>query len=373
MKALFLSVKAGYGHHSTAQAMIKYFSKNGWECEMIDVFEEINPNLSDLVNDGYEAATKYLKSIYGKVYVSLSKKDEPSPPLSPLQITSKLISLKMERYISGYKPDVIIGTHSFAAMVMSVFKSKGLISCPCIGIVTDFMIHPLWENTSIDYYVLPAEQLTHQLMKKGISRDKIISTGIPVKEQFSRVIPKDEARAALGIDDKRTVMVMMGSMGFGGMTKLIRELDSCGEDFQVLCVCGRNEKAKKEIDSVTWKKTVKTYGFVDNVDVIMDASDLLVTKPGGLTASEALAKGMPCIVANPIPGQEERNLEFLVNNGCAVMLTDEYRADEALYQLLAFPWRMAMLREGAANIGKPHATEDLYNFVKRLTEEKENA
>ncbi len=369
MKALFLSVKAGYGHHSTAQAMMKYFTERGWQCDMIDVFEEISPDLSDSINDGYMFATKYLKNIYGKMYTSLAKREEPQPEISPLHVTSKIISAKMKKFVKEYEPDVMIGTHSFAAMVMSVFKEKGTTHCPCIGIVTDFMIHPLWENTYMDYYVLPAPQLTHQLMKKGIPEEKIVSTGIPVKEQFSVRGDKEEARKSLGLDDKLTVLVMMGSMGFGSMEKFIEELDGCRVDFRVLCVCGKNEKAKKEIEARTWTREIIVYGFVNNVDVLMDAADVIITKPGGLTTSEALAKGLPCIIANPIPGQEERNMEFLVNNGCAVMINEEYRIDEALYQLLGFDWRIDLLKRAAAEIGKPNATADLYKLVEGLVNE----
>ena len=366
-----MSVKAGYGHHSTAQAMISVFEEMGWECEMMDVFKEISPDLSESINDWYGFATKYLKNIYGKVYCNMAKREDPYPSLSPLQITSKIISTKMRKSVEEYRPDVVIGTHSFAAMIMSVLRSKSSITCPTIGIVTDFMIHPLWESTDIDYYVLPSSMLKLQMMKKGIPENKIIATGIPVKREFSLRTDKTEARKKLGIPDKKTVLVMMGSMGFGNMEKFMNELDCCRDDFTVLCVCGTNEKMKNEISSKLWRKNVKVYGFVNNVHEMMDTADILITKPGGLTTSEALAKGLPCVITNPIPGQEDMNMEFLVNNGCAIMVSDTYRIDEAMYWLFNFDWRIDLMKQAVSHMGKPNAARDLYEFVHELTKKPE--
>lgn len=363
MKLLVMSVRAGYGHHSTGKAVIEQFEKHGYECEMLDIFDYINRHLGNSIQDGYLLSTKYLSETYGKVYGRMTKKDEPYDKISVTAFLSSLVSKKLEKYVGDFCPDIIIGTHSYAGVVMSILSKRGVISCPTIGIVTDFTVHPFWESTFLDYYVIPDMLLSYEMRKKGIPQEKLLPIGIPIRSRFASSLDKKEARNRLKIGNKKTILVMMGSMGYGDMKKTLAEMDEYPSDFQILCVCGSNKKVKSEIDSEMWHKSIYTYGFVDNVDVMMDAADFIISKPGGLTTSETLAKGLPMITMNPLPGQEDRNLNFLVNNGAAIMVNDVYTVSEALHQLLSCPWREELLRESVRNLGKPNAAADLYEFV----------
>lgn len=371
MKVLILSVKAGYGHHSTGQAIMSMLEEKGYECVMLDTLEYVNTHLANSVADGYLFSTKYLPDAYGKAYGTLDKREEKYEKRSLVAIFSKIVSHKLKVFFNSYTPDVVIGTHSYACLLMTYLKEKGIINCPTFGIVTDFTVHPFWESTDIDYYVTPDKLLNRQMKKKGIPEEKILPYGIPIKRKFATSIDKKEARNILGIPDRTTLLVMMGSMGFGNILENMKLIDSIEGDFQILCVCANNDKAKKEIESHIWEKSVYTFGFVDNVDVMMDASDCIITKPGGLTTSEFLAKGIPAIILNPIPGQEERNMEFLVNNGLAVMVTDTFSLDEALYELLLYPWRLDTLKACVSKIGKPDATLKLCEFIEKCISKKE--
>lgn len=362
MRVLLLSVRAGYGHHSTAKAIIEYFEANGHTCEMLDIFDYINHRLGNSIQDGYLLSTKYLSKTYGKAYGILNKKDEPYDKHSLLSILSRFVSKKLGKFVGKYNPDIIIGTHSYAGVCISILADEGIISCPSIGIVTDFTVHPFWESTFLDYYVIPDELLESAMCAKGIPRSKLLPLGIPVREQFAKKGEKKEARERLGIRDIPTALVMMGSMGYGNIKNILSEMDSSVYDFQILCVCGSNKKIKEEVDSYSWVKPVYSYGFVDNVDVMMDAADFIISKPGGLTVSETLAKGLPMIMMNPLPGQEDRNLSFLVNTGAAVMVNDTYTVSEALNLIFNCPWRAALLEESVRQLGKPAATAELYNF-----------
>lgn len=364
MKALLISIKAGYGHHSTAQAIMHYFNEQNIECTMLDTFEYINPRLNDSVNKGYLMSTKYTPEAFGKLYSTLDKKEEKYDKYSIISILSNIVSHKLRDYIEEYNPDVIIATHSFASMVVTYLKEKGHINCPTIGIITDFTVHPFWESCELDYYVLASELLVNQAQKKGIDSNKILTTGIPVKAQFATKLDKAEARKQLGIKDKTTILLMMGSMGFGNIDKTLESINKLDNDFQILCVCGNNDKMKREVEKGEWEKDTYVYGFVDNVHIMMDASDFIITKPGGLTMSEALAKNIPPVIMNPIPGQEDRNMEFLVNNGAAIMVTETFPVEEALYQLFNTPWRVELLKKSVENLGKPNAAKDLCNFIK---------
>lgn len=369
MKVLLMSVKAGYGHHSTARAIIDYLTKKGVACEMLDTFEYINSHLADSIDNSYLFSTKYLPEIYGKAYDKLDRREEKWDKRSLVAMLSKIVSHKLKDYIADYNPDVIIGTHSFASMLMTYLREKEVVTCPLVGIVTDFTVHPFWESTELDYYVTADALLENQMKKKGIPAEKIIPYGIPIRSRFSKKMPKEEARRELGIENKTTILVMMGSMGFGNLVKDIRAIDEMDEDFQVLCVCGNNEKMKNEIAERTWTKRVIAFGFVDNVDVMMDAADLIVTKPGGLTTSELLAKRLPAVIMNPIPGQEDRNTEFLVNNGAAIMVTETFPLEEALFELLKSPCRLRLLEESVKYLGKPNSTRDVCEFIINLSGE----
>ncbi|MBQ7793606.1 MAG: galactosyldiacylglycerol synthase [Clostridia bacterium] len=366
-----MSVKAGYGHHSTAQAVIDCLGERGIESCMLDTFDYIDPMLCETIDKGYLFSTKNFPEVYGKAYAWLDKRVEPYKRFSPISVVSKLVSHKLRDYITDYAPDVIIGTHSFACMVITYLKEKGTISCPTVGIVTDFTVHPFWESTDMDYYVTADSLLDNQMRKKGIPKEKILPFGIPINKKFLSKIPRKEARKSLGIADKTTILLMMGSMGFGNIEKQIEAITKIDIDMQVLCVCGRNEKIKKEIDAHgEWEDKIITYGFVDNVDVLMDAADCIITKPGGLTTSELLAKRLPAIIMNPIPGQEDRNMEFLVNNGAAITATDTFGVDEALFELFSHPWRLRLLKLSVSRLGKPRSTVTLCDFLENLIKEK---
>lgn len=371
MKILIMSVKAGYGHHSAAKAIIEKFEKHGHECIMLDIFEYINKKLGDLIQASYLLSNKYLPTPYGKVYGKLDKKNEPYGSYSPLVLASHMVSKRLEGYMREFNPDFVIGTHSFAGMIMSEMADLEIITCPTLGIVTDFTVHPFWESTLLDYYVTPSEALIYEMERKGIPGDKVLPLGIPVREEFSQKTEKSAARKKLGLSEKATVLVMSGSMGYGNIKKTIAEMDEFENDFQILCVCGSNKRIKAAIEKCRWKKDIHIFGFVNNIYDMMDAADVIVTKPGGLTTSEAFAKGVPIITVNPLPGQEDRNEDFLVNSGAAIMVNKRYGISEALYQVLNCPWRIKLMEESVRHIGKPNAAESLYRFVCEKVSENE--
>ena len=372
MNFLVMSVRAGYGHHSTGKALVEYFESMGHKCEMLDIFDYISPTLANSIQDGYLLSTKYFSKPYGKLYEKMAQNDEPYKKVSITALLSNEISKRLTQYVYEFEPSAIIATHSFAAVVMTILKKKEVFSCPTIGIVTDFTVHPFWESTNLDYYVVADKLLTWQAQKKGIAKEKVLPTGIPIRRQFSTKLDKQEARRQLGLKDKRTILIMMGSMGYGDVGSSLSELDDFDTDFQLLCVCGSNAKLKASLESKSFRKDVVIYGFVDNVDVLMDASDIIFSKPGGLTTSEAFAKQLPMITANPLPGQEDRNTDFLLNCGAILEVNDRFSLSEALNNLFNSSWRLDQMRESVRHLGKPNATKDLCEFVVKECEKKNN-
>ncbi len=362
MNILILSIKAGMGHHKTGMAIKDYFESRGSRCEMLNTFDYINHAFSESVNQGYLLSTKFTPRAWGRVY-RLAEKKQKSDPNFITDVVNKITSGKLLKFIQDFQPDAIICTHVFAAQIVTYFKRKCELSCPLYGIITDFTVHPFWEDVDMDYYVTASRLLNLQLEKRGIDSSKALPFGIPIEPKFSTKTEKRAAREQLGIENKPTLLVMMGSMGYGKLLDSLTALDNMNEAFQILCVCGNNKRLKRNIEECTWNKTILALGYVNNVELLMDAADVIITKPGGLTTSEFLAKGLPAILLNPIPGQEDRNTEFLLNNGLAIRVSKTFPIDEAVYQLLIHNWRLDILSLASKNMGKPNAVSDLYNHI----------
>lgn len=331
MKFLILSVTAGQGHHQCAKAISDSLFSKGHECEILDVYKYAFPPLGKTIDKGYILSTKYIPDIYGKFYKLADEHDLGSTITSEMQ---RLLYKKVVDYIESFSPDAIICTHVYPSILITkAIKREKLNSVPTIGIITDFTVHPFWQNTELDAYIIPNELLGYQCFEKNIPAEKIYPFGIPISERFSKKISKQEAKKILNIPDIDTILIMSGSMGFGNIPKLIKRIDSLSHNFQMLCICGNNKKIYEEISSFAYSHEVFSYGFVDNIDIMMDASDFIITKPGGLSVSESLAKNLPMILVNPIPGQETRNLEFLLNSGLAMAVSETFPIEEAVYQL----------------------------------------
>ncbi len=369
MKGLIFSITTGQGHNQTAKVLAESLEKNGVECKYMDVYEYINPRLSESLSKLYLMSTKSMPKIYGSGYRLMEKRDVNNSHVLP-KLTNILLARRLLKLVRAEKPDFIICTHVFAALLVTYLTGHIDINVHTIGIVTDFTIHPYWEDTELDYYVTASELLTYQGTKKKIPEDKFKAFGIPIDPKFSKRRSKAEAFDELGIPRKRTILVMSGSMGFGNVLDEIQDLDKLDFDFQIVTICGNNKKLKEQIDKLNLKKTIYNYGYVNNVDVFMDAADCIVTKPGGLTTSEALAKDLPMMMNNPVPGQEDRNVEFLLNAGAAMKISKTFPLDDAMYQLFKDEERLKLLYRGIRFLRKPNATGDLVNFILELAEKQ---
>jgi processive 1,2-diacylglycerol beta-glucosyltransferase len=283
-----------------------------------------------------------------------------------------MIKKKIVSYIEEYNPDVIVYTHVFAGIFLDVIAEKMPLRARTVGIVTDFVMHPFWEEAlRTDRVVIPNELLIPAARRKGLLPEQIVPSGIPIRRQFSGTREKAAARRELGLDEtKPTLLLMGGSMGYGSLCDNLRALDGLETDMQLICVCGNNKKAKEEIDAQSFTHRVLNFGYTDKIDLLMDAADCIVTKPGGLTTSEALAKRLPMIIANPIPGHEDRNAEFLLNSGAAAMATKTARLTDVVYQLFYHPERLEQMRANIDLIRKPNAAADLITLIESLDKPK---
>lgn len=368
MRALVLSVTAGQGHNSTAKALCTYLESVGCEAKMLDTLSYVNPVLGETVSKGYLITASKAKLVYKGGYRLAEKRKKSSSEISPSREIVHLLARKVRRYLDGYDPDIVICTHVFAAIIMDILKVRNQTRAKTIGILTDFAFHPYWEEgLNLDYVVTPNELLLPQALKKGFSKNQVLPFGIPIDPKFSAKQNKEEALKKLGLSaKKRTVLLMSGSMGYGHIESTVKALDSVPLDFQIVVVCGNNETAKKRIEAMDLSKPSIILGYVDYVNMLMDAADCIITKPGGLTTSEALAKGLPMIIVDPIPGQEDRNTEFLLNNGIAMKVTPTAPLDELIWQLFYDGERLDCIKQSISHISKPESTKNICEFAKKI-------
>jgi len=366
MRALIFTVTAGQGHNQVANVLRISLQERGIDAISIDAFEYITPVLKETINQGYLVSTKRLPKVYAKGYRMVEKRDADSRDSILVKLLNGILARKLVKFVEDYKPDVIICTHVFAAIMVSYVANRLDAGIKTVGIVTDFTMHPYWEDAPLDYYVTASELLNNQAIKKGIAVDEIVPIGIPINPKFAMRNEKEYARAVLGLENKRTILVMSGSMGYGKIGRMIKSIDRSDLDFQIVSVCGYNERLKRKIDKTAFCHKIYNFGFSDKVDLFMDAADCIVTKPGGLTTSEALAKGLPMIIANPIPGQEDRNVEFLLNNGAALKISSTFPIDEALFLVFSNDVRLKNMREMVEFLGKPNATRDFVDFIFKI-------
>ncbi len=365
MHLLILSITTGQGHHQTGLAISNYFEERGHQVTRLDCYEYLSPPIKEMLASGYLVSTKYSPKLYGKMYRLAEKIDQKESNAILFQVTNSIFKNKMEKFLEETNPDVIVCTHVFAALLMTHLFEKGR-RYPTIGIITDFKMHPYWEATNIDFYVTPNEYMIPSLIKKGIEKQRILPFGIPIFDKFSNKMSKEAVRKKLGFSDIPTILVMSGSMGFGNVYKLIKTIDTLEDDFQMITVCGKNEKLYHRIEKGKLKHCVYNYGYTNCVDELMDAADCIVTKPGGLTVSEALAKELPMLLSKPIPGQEERNLEFLLNFGCCMRISKTSPVDEVISQLFMDPKKQELMLESIRLLKKPDACKKLYEHILKI-------
>ena len=364
---LILSVTAGHGHNSTAQALADYFDSAGAQSEVFDTYKYISGILATTIDKGYNVSTKNMRKIYKTMYNTWEtrKKEKDYEKNSPMRAFHSVLSRKLYAYIEEYGPTAIVCTHPLPAMIVDILKQKEKISVPVYCIQTDFVFLPYWEEgRHIDYIVTATELLNLQAFKKGYKRSQILPFGIPINPKFAKHESKQKTRKALGLEPGAfTALLMGGGAGYGNMFETLQKIDDLNIDCQIIVVCGRNQRAKSKIDAYKSKKRVLCYGFTDNIDQLMDAADCIITKPGGLSTSEALAKNLPIIIVNPIPGQEERNAEFLLNNGVAMKVTKTCPLDDVIFQFFFFPEKIENMKKNINLLKRPNSTRDICEFI----------
>lgn len=373
MKVLILSATIGHGHNTCAKSISKTFTNYGCNTKVIDMYGEISLYLKNIISKSYTTSINLVNNPYTRFLGTLTyasmEKNYKKDKSKELAIYNKLCK-QILNVILREKPDIIICTQVNCLQVVNELKKQKLIDIATFGILTDFTVQTIWSNTEyIDYIVTPHPSLTHKLVQLGINEEKILPIGIPIDEKFNKEYDKEKCREFLKINKyKKTILLTGGSMGYGDLDKYIKELDKLDIPFQMLVVCGNNKKLYNKLIKLKTKKLIKVYGYTKYIDIMMSASDVIITKPGGISISESLAKKLAIIVNNPIPGMEDRNKEFLLNHGMVMSTSKTFSITDAVQCILKNKVLFETKKTIAFLNSKPNSTLKLYEFIKIYTD-----
>jgi len=287
--------------------------------------------------------------------------------LSRLRIAiERLNTRKLRKVLAEINPDHVICTHFLPAQLLSGKIARGSFTKPVWVQVTDFDVHALWIQPHISGYFAASEEVAWRMVERGIPADYIRTTGIPIMPVFGETYDRAGCAAEFGLDPSKTTLLMMsGGAGVGSIGTLAERLLRLEGDFQLVALAGKNEGLLLALKALAVRYPARLFpmGFTRVIERIMAASDLAITKPGGLTTSECLAVGLPMIVVSPIPGQEERNADFLLENGAALKACDSGALAWRVDRLLREPQKMAVMRDNALKLGRPDAAREVLATV----------
>lgn len=364
-RVLVLSASVGAGHLRAAQAVELALRELDPQAvvQNIDVLEQTNALFRRLYGKAYLDLVNKAPHALGYFYDLMDRPPSPRHKGDRLRYLVERLNLgRFLRFLKSGKWDVIVNTHFLPAEMIAALRRSGQLATPQFTVTTDFETHRLWVNEPCDLYFTATEEGAANLQHWGVPAEHTRVTGIPVHPAFSRLNPRAACLASQGLQGDRPVILQLGGgFGVGPVERLYGGLLSLETPLEIVVVAGRNEELKTRLEQVAVpdRHRAKVLGFTTQMDELMSAADLVVSKPGGLTTSEALACGAAMVVVNPIPGQESRNSDFLLENGAAVKINSLATLPFKLAQLLADPARVARLRENARRLGRPRAALDI--------------
>ncbi|HEX5400559.1 MAG TPA: glycosyltransferase [Verrucomicrobiae bacterium] len=366
MRTLIATVTAGGGHLAAAAAL-----EEAWRAarpddviEKIDLLNLFSPLHRRIYSDGYVRLVERAPELWGMVF---ARTDDPKLLRNLKRIQRKFPSgskQRFARFVKQFKPDVVLCTHYLPLETLTPMRERRGGLRPFVAcVVTDFEAHALWMESCVDLYCVAAEETKARLIARGATAADIVATGIPIAAKFSSKPNAKVIRRHYGLrDDLPVLLVLSGGFGMGPVAELVAELDKSETAFQALVVTGRNEELRRELAAHDRKHPMHVLGFSTNMHELMAVADLIITKPGGLTTSEALALGKPLFILNPIPGQEAANSDFLLERGAAAKANRVEDLPYRIEQLLGSK-KLTEMAKAAKALGCPHAAESICREV----------
>lgn len=372
MKVLIFYASYGGGHLNAAKSIHECILKQNKEIdvELIDCMKYINKTIEKVTTAAYREMAKKMPWAWGKIY-----SDSQKGPLAHISSRSnKFMAIKLLQLLREKQPDLIISTHPFGSQMCSYLKRKGKITAKIATIMTDFAPHDQWlvGNDFTDYFFVAHDKMKHYLESKNIPSHKIYVTGIPLSSRFTEKYNRNEILTNYQLEDNKTNILFFGGGEFGlGKTKTVDIFESFVQylpnTMQLIAIAGKNEKMKTAFETIVKESQkenqIRILEYTNQVPELMSISDLVVTKPGGLTTTESLASELPILVINPIPGQEEENAEFLESKGIAIWIRKKDNVTEILNTLFSNPDTFKKMKENTKQLSNPHSTKDICDIL----------
>ena len=370
-KILIFYASYGGGHLSAANFIKQCIDDNFKDCEtkLVDCMEYVNRPVNKITTTAYKELAKKFPWAWGEVY-SHSQKG----PLAHISSASNnLMAKKLLKLLKEYQPDIVISTHPFGSQMVSYLKRKALVDCTLATIMTDFAPHDQWlvGKDYVDYYFVSHEKMRQELINSNVAENTVFATGIPLSNRFLMHFDKDEIMKSMGLNPDKRVILFFGGGEFGlGRDKTVKILNSFithVKNHQIVAIAGKNEKMKIAFDKLVAETNsesfVKVLAYTKQVPELMSISDLVVTKPGGLTTTESLASGLPIVAINPIPGQEEENAKFLEDEGVAIWLKKNDDYDKIIADLLSDEDKLHQMKVNTKLLAKKNSTRDICDII----------
>ncbi len=318
-KVLLLSCNTGQGHNSAAAAIAERLDAEGVVCTVRDALAFASQGISDFVSNFHRRSAVYAPSLFEKGNREAERQTDSSRD-SICYVANSLYAGKLLDFITDGGYDAVVATHVFPSEALSYLRREKRLPLPCYFVATDYNCTPFVAETCLDGYFIPHRELADVFRVHGLDGARLIPSGIPVAERFSHSLGRKAARDAVGLrEDRKTALVMTGSMGAGSSGEIVSALAGLASDVDIAVFGGSNERLKKELrERFGPNPRVRVLDYADNVDVWFDAADALVTKPGGLSITEAACKGIPLVLSTPLPGWESDNVDFFVSRGMAL-------------------------------------------------------
>ena len=338
------------------------------EAPSINGFGYTYPILEKVIHKTYMSVIKRTPKIWDFLYDNpkVFKKSE-----SLKNFLHRTSHKKLDKLFNEFKPDTVVCTQAFPCGMVADYKQANKLDIKLIGVLTDFAPHSYWINEGVDYYVVPSEDSKERFVSKGLNPEMIKVFGIPIRPCFALHPDKHQLAASLGLDlQTPIILVMGGGQGLGPIKSIVKSLIRIKRDCQIVVLAGTNKKIVHRLNKLTVKidKKIFIHEFVSNVDEFMELASLIITKPGGMTTAECLAKGLPMVIVNPIPGQEMRNTDFLIQKGIAIRIDSTNDIGEEIEILLGSAERLQAMRQAALDNGKPVSA---INVAKLILGQKE--
>ncbi len=370
LRVTIFSCTYGGGHHRVAEVLEQEFERlPGCEVEVYDYIETFMGHLYNAVSTFFYVGTvRWAPWIWRWFYRTTSGIAHDS-------LTQRFINSlgkgRLTRFLAIHRPDLVVCTYCVPAGAISELKQAGKTEVPCATVVTDHAVHSQWIHPHVDLYLVSSEYVRDGVVARGIPAERVLATGIPIDPRFAAAVDHRDLRRARGLDpDRPVILAMVGAANLvRGPLDLYRTLTELPRPVQILFVCGRDERLRRAIEGLgpAARNPVRVFGYVRDVCDLMAISDLMVSKAGGVTTSEALAAELPMIAVSPVPGQEEENLSYLTDLGAVVGAATPADLRRVLLDLLDHSDRLEHMREAARRVKRPDAAARAADAILALT------